>query len=175
MKDDRRERFAIEYIKDLNATEAAKRAGYSPKTAYSQGSRLLKNVEVQNKIRELNKRAEDEAVVCAADVLRELGRIALCDIREAFNEDGTLKGIKDMPANVRRAISGFDVDESADMGLDGKVVKVLRKQTKKVRFWNKGDALNTLAKHFHLLDDKPQDNDQGQVEALLAFLKSAQK
>ena len=175
MKDDRRERFAIEYIKDLNVTEAAKRAGASPRSAHVTGSRWLKNAKVQQKIQELQKRAEDEAVVCAADVIRELARIALCDIREAFNDDGTLKPIKDMPANVRRAISGFDVDESADMGLDGKVVKVLRKQTKKVRFWNKGDALNTLAKHFHLLDDKPQDNDQGQVEALLAFLKGAQK
>lgn len=175
MKDDRRERFAIEYIKDLNITEAAIRAGYSAKSAASQGSRLLKNVKVQDKIRELQKRAEDAAVVTAADVLRELGRIALCDIREAFNADGTLKPIVEMPENVRRAVSGFDVDELADMGLDGKVVKVLRRQTKKVRFWNKGDALITLAKHFHLLDDKPQDNDQGQVAALLAFLQAAQK
>lgn len=173
--DARRERFAIEYIKDLNGTEAAIRAGYAPKAAHVTASRLLKIAKVQEKIQQLNKRAEDAAVVTAADVLRELGRIALCDIREAFNADGTLKPIVEMPENVRRAVSGFDVDESADMGLDGKVVKVLRRQTKKVRFWNKGDALTTLAKHFHLLDDKPQDNDQGQVAALLEFLKGAQK
>src|SRR5690606_24873160 len=38
--------FAREYLVDLNATQAAIRAGYSEKTAYSQGQRLLKNAEV---------------------------------------------------------------------------------------------------------------------------------
>ena len=49
---DKQERFALEYQKDCNATQAAIRAGYSKKTAYSQGQRLLKNVEVQNALRE---------------------------------------------------------------------------------------------------------------------------
>lgn len=39
--------FVSEYLIDLNATQAAIRAGYSEKTAYSQGQRLLKHVEVQ--------------------------------------------------------------------------------------------------------------------------------
>ena len=42
----KQERFVAEYLIDLNATQAAIRAGYSEKTAYSQGQRLLKNVEV---------------------------------------------------------------------------------------------------------------------------------
>jgi len=41
-------RFVDEYLIDLNAIQAAIRAGYSPKTAYSQGQRLLKNVEIQS-------------------------------------------------------------------------------------------------------------------------------
>ena len=45
--------FIQEYLIDFNATRAAKSAGYSEKTAYSQGQRLLKNVEVQNKIKSL--------------------------------------------------------------------------------------------------------------------------
>ena len=40
-------RFVTEYLVDLNASQAALRAGYSPRTAPQQGSRLLKNVEVQ--------------------------------------------------------------------------------------------------------------------------------
>ena len=39
--------FVSEFLVDLNATQAAIRAGYSEKTAYSQGQRLLKNVEIQ--------------------------------------------------------------------------------------------------------------------------------
>ena len=42
----RQELFIQEYLNSLNATQSAIRAGYSPKTAYSQGQRLLKNVEV---------------------------------------------------------------------------------------------------------------------------------
>lgn len=44
------ERFAIEYAMSGNATQSAKNAGYSEATAYSQGQRLLKNVEVAEKI-----------------------------------------------------------------------------------------------------------------------------
>lgn len=51
-------KFITEYTKDLNATQAAIRAGYSPKTAYSQGQRLLKNVEVQK----IMKERHDEAI-----------------------------------------------------------------------------------------------------------------
>lgn len=46
----RRKLFAAEFPTDRNATAAAKRAGYSERTAYSQGQRLLKNAEVQEAI-----------------------------------------------------------------------------------------------------------------------------
>ena len=46
----RQERFIAEYAIDLNATRAAIRAGYSPKTAGSQGQRLLKNVDIATAI-----------------------------------------------------------------------------------------------------------------------------
>lgn len=52
---DKQELFIREYLIDFNATRAAKKAGYSEKTAYSQGQRLLKNVEVKNKITSLKK------------------------------------------------------------------------------------------------------------------------
>lgn len=42
--------FCFYYVKSFNATQAAIDAGYSEKTAYSQGQRLLKNVEVQKQI-----------------------------------------------------------------------------------------------------------------------------
>ena len=49
---DKQTKFISEYTKDFNATQAAIRAGYSPKTAYSIGQRLLKNVEVQKAMNE---------------------------------------------------------------------------------------------------------------------------
>lgn len=49
-----KKKFVLEYLKDFNATEAAKRAKYSRKTAYSQGGRLLKNVEVRRALSEVS-------------------------------------------------------------------------------------------------------------------------
>lgn len=58
-------RFVEEYPIDLNATQAAIRAGYSEKTAYSQGQRLLKDVEVsaaiQNALSERSERTQIDA------------------------------------------------------------------------------------------------------------------
>lgn len=47
---DKQKRFCEEYLIDLNATQAAIRAGYSPKTAEQTASRLLRNVKVQEYI-----------------------------------------------------------------------------------------------------------------------------
>lgn len=80
--------FAAEYVIDFNATQAAIRAGYSVKTAYSQGSRLLKNVEVQAEIErhmQLRKMKADEVLVRLA----EHGRADMADfadINEATGE-----------------------------------------------------------------------------------------
>lgn len=55
---ERQKRFVAEYLIDLNATAAAKRAEYSERTAYSMGQRLLKNVEIQEAIQKaIEKRA----------------------------------------------------------------------------------------------------------------------
>jgi len=50
---DKQRRFIHEYLIDMNATEAAKRSGYSDKTARSQGSRLLTNADILAEIKRL--------------------------------------------------------------------------------------------------------------------------
>ena len=54
-------KFVQEYLIDMNATQAAIRAGYSENTAYSQGQRLLKKDEVQ---RQLEKKREQHEIQC---------------------------------------------------------------------------------------------------------------
>ena len=175
--DDRRERFSAEYIKDLNATEAAIRSGYAKKTAYSQGSRLLKNVKVQEKIAALKVKIEQRITFTAADVLREMGRLAFVDMAGAYNKDGTLKNIHDMPEETRRALLSMESEESGDnvsMENDGEV-KFSRSTTRKVKFHNKRDALRDLMQYFHLLDERTPDKDDSQINALLTFLKGGNK
>jgi phage terminase small subunit len=68
---DKQKLFVLEYLKDLNATQAAIRAGYSEKTARQQGARLLTNAVIEKQV-EQAKAARQEAVkIDAAYVLKQ--------------------------------------------------------------------------------------------------------
>ena len=75
---DRQRKFVEEYLIDFNATQAAIRAGYSKRTAYSQGSRLLKNVEVSDFV----EKRLNEATMSANEALYRINRQAKGDIGE---------------------------------------------------------------------------------------------
>ena len=69
---DKQKRFVEEYLIDLNATQAAIRAGYSEKTAQEQSSRLLLNVMVQNAIKEAQTKRSERMQIKQDDVIRML-------------------------------------------------------------------------------------------------------
>lgn len=73
----RHEKFCHEYIKDMNATQAAIRTGYSEKTANRIGSRLLSNVDIKARVKELRDSYFNENIMTAQQVEYELTRIAL--------------------------------------------------------------------------------------------------
>lgn len=73
----RHEKFCHEYIKDMNATQAAIRTGYSEKTANRIGSRLLSNVDIKTRVAELRDAYFNENIMTAQQVEYELTRIAL--------------------------------------------------------------------------------------------------
>lgn len=71
----KQKQFYKEWLIDANATQAAIRAGYSKKTAYSQGQRLLKNVEGQKYLAELMAEKESELIASQDEVLKyQIGR-----------------------------------------------------------------------------------------------------
>lgn len=78
----KREAFCVEYLVDLNATQAAIRAGYSEKTAYSMGQQLLKNIEVQNRIKELQRKHFNDRIMTVEEVQARISDIARGDMRE---------------------------------------------------------------------------------------------
>ena len=80
----KRKAFISEYLKDKNATQAAIRAGYSQKTAYSLGQRLLKNAEIKIIIQQ--KQAEI-AKKCEITVEKVLNDIEDCRVRSRFMND----------------------------------------------------------------------------------------
>ena len=65
-------RFVQEYLIDLNATQAATRAGYSAKTAQEQGSRLLSNVMVANAVAAAQQKASERLEVTLDSIARQL-------------------------------------------------------------------------------------------------------
>lgn len=77
LKNKRHEKFCHEYIKDMNATQAAIRTGYSKNTANRIGSRLLSNVDIKSRVAELRDAYLDENIMTAKQVEYELTRIAL--------------------------------------------------------------------------------------------------
>lgn len=68
-------RFVAEYLKDLNATQAAIRAGYSPKTAHVQGCQLLKHPKVAEAVGSVGQKVDAEAVITAEWVLKGIKAI----------------------------------------------------------------------------------------------------
>lgn len=65
-------KFVQEYLIDMNATQAAIRSGYSAKTAYSQGPRLLENVEIKEEIRKHQQRLEIHTDISKKKILDKL-------------------------------------------------------------------------------------------------------
>jgi phage terminase small subunit len=144
---DKQAQFVEEYLIDLNATQAAIRAGYSAKTAYSAGERLLRDVEIQKR---LTKRAQDRAArteITQDRVLKELGRLAFLDIRKAFDADGQLKAIHDLDDDTAAAISGIEVSEITS---GENVIGSL----KKIKLSDKKGSLELLGRHLQMWNDK---------------------
>ena len=77
----KQKRFVAEYLVDLNATAAAKRAGYSQKTAHSIGQENLTKPEIQSAIQEEQTERQRRTKITQDMVLREAAKLAFFDIR----------------------------------------------------------------------------------------------
>lgn len=106
-------RFVSEYVKDQNGTQAAIRAGYSKKTAQEQSSQLLSKLMIQSAVQEKLEALSEKSDLKALEVRESVLRLMRFDPRRAFNADGTMKRIHEMPEDVIQAVSGIDADESA--------------------------------------------------------------
>lgn len=134
-------RFALKYLQHGNATQAAKESGYSDKTAYSQGQRLLKHVEIAK----LLKKTFNEEEVTRHEVVRELKRIGLNDPRGFFNVKGNAIPLPKLGAAQAAAIAGFEVCRQNVSAGDGHTDWVI-----KYKLCNKNQALESLCKVLKL-------------------------
>lgn len=135
--------FVDEYLRDMNATQAAIRAGYSAKTAETQGPRLLGNVRVQQAISAARERLAKKFEITRERVMLEYARLAFADPRNFFNADGTLKRVPELDDDAAAALAGFEVmEEFEGSGKDRFQIGV----TSKVKWADKRAALDSIAK-----------------------------
>jgi phage terminase small subunit len=140
--------FIDEFACDMNATQAAIRAGYSAKTAKEQATRLLSNVHVSAAIAEKRADRSERTGITADRVLQELARVAFFDIRKLLNDDGAMKPLSELDDDTAAAIAGIDLTELRDG--EGTPVGML----KKIKIADKLVALDKLARNLGLLQDK---------------------
>jgi phage terminase small subunit len=88
---DKQEIFCTEYLKDFNATKAAERAGYSPKTAYSIGHENLKKPEIQNKITKAKTEIVNKNRISIDSLMVDVANIKDKCINEKFDASNALK------------------------------------------------------------------------------------
>ena len=136
-------RFVQEYLIDLNATQAAIRAGYSAKTAHSQGQRLLKHVDVSKAIEAAQYKRAQKTETDAAFVLTRLAQEVSADIADLYDDAGKVKPIKEWPLIWRQGlVAGIDTSEETDG--EGKTVVTVSK----IKLSDRIKRLELLGKHI---------------------------
>lgn len=145
---DRQLAFVDAYLADegFNASNAAREVGY--KSPGQAAATLLSNPKVAALIGKRLKERSEACQVKAERVLVELARIAFANPQDMFSKDGVLMDITDMPESIARAIASVRVKQTTND--EGEVVTT----STEVRFWNKNNALELVAKHLGMLDDR---------------------
>ena len=140
-------RFVAEYLIDLNATQAAIRAGYSEKTANEQGSRLLANVKIASAVAEAQAKRSQRTEITQDRVLAELAKIGFSDLRRVLTPMGGLIDAQDWDDDFAGAVASVEVVRrtSGEYDEDGKPIM---DHVHKIKTWDKLGALEKIGKHL---------------------------
>ncbi|WP_232536763.1 terminase small subunit [Pseudomonas aeruginosa] len=136
--------FVDEYLIDLNATQAAIRAGYSTRRATEIGYQLLQRPEVAQAIQAAMAERSKRTQVEADYVIRRLREIDEMDVLDILEDDGSFRSIRDWPKAWRQFLSGIEIAELFEgRGDDRRIAGVLRK----VKWPDKLRNLELLSRH----------------------------
>jgi phage terminase small subunit len=133
-------RFASEYLVDLNATQAAIRAGYSERTARRQAADLLTKQDIQAEVQRLMDARGEKVEVDALRVLQELKAMAFYDPGEiGLAKVKKPEDIAKLPDELRRAIIGWSWDKNGRFTL---------------KLSPKTQQLELIGRHLRMFTDK---------------------
>jgi len=140
---DKQEMFCREYLIDLNATQAAIRAGYSDNTARKIGSENLTKPDIAQRIIDLKSERNERVEVNADYVLRRLVEIDEMDVLDILKDDGGLKMVHEWPKVWRTTLSGLDILTTVTNFDETTMESIL----KKIKWPDKVKNLELLGKH----------------------------
>ena len=152
--------FIAEYLKDFNATRAARASGYSPKTARYIGFENLTKPHIQAALEAAIEARMERLQMSQDDVLHELAILGMSnEDNYLIDDEGNLSLKPGVHTDALRAIAGFD--RTVTYTEDGSPrVHV------KLRLWNKPAALPLMARHLGMLHDKIEHS--GKIEGDLS-------
>ena len=166
----KQERFVSEYMIDLNATQAAKRAGYSERTCEVIGYQLLQKPLVAKAISKAQKARAIKLGITADRVLQELAVLAYSDITDyvdidvtpskavpgAYEQSIILRNTSDMPKDKTRVLSSV---KEGQCGIE-------------IKLYDKLKAIELIGKHLGMFTDKSEVKMTVTVEDYLKSLGS---
>jgi phage terminase small subunit len=146
-------RFVAEYLIDLNATQAAIRAGYSAKTAADIGRQLLRKTPVADAIAARQSKVAAKLEITQEAVAAELAKIGFANIAEFVDVSGSTPSIslQDVPRDKLAALSEITTETVMENRGRGEVAEVRRV---KIKLWDKRAALVDLGRHLGMFKDK---------------------
>jgi phage terminase small subunit len=145
-------RFVDEYLRDLNATQAAVRAGYSPSSAAEIGYENLRKPQIARAISEAFKARGERTRVSQDQVVREIaksGFATILDVAEWTTDGVRFKGSDEIPPEAAGAIKSV---KSVTTTLEDGTIRV----TREIVLHDKIRALELLGRHLGIFTDKVQ-------------------
>lgn len=142
--------FVREYLIDMNATQAAIRAGYSVKTAHVIGDETLKKPVVAEMIAQAQAERAKRTEITADRVLKEFAKLGFSDVRRIFSVDtGELQNVTDMDDETAAAVQSVEVITRRIPG-DEKHVEHVHK----IKLADKIGALTQIGRHLGMFTDR---------------------
>ena len=154
----KQEIFCLEYLTDLNATQAAIRAGYSKETANRIGSENLSKLDIQNKIAELKKQRSDNLGINSDYILKRLYEIDNLDIADIIDGNGDVLPVSQWSESWRKTVNSIEV---SSIKTDDEIIGCL----KKVRLPDKIKNLELLGKHVDVSAFRERIDVTGDINA----------
>ncbi|WP_184709918.1 terminase small subunit [Comamonas odontotermitis] len=149
----RQQRFVDEYLVDLNGTQAATRAGYSPRTANEQAARLLANASVAAAVQAAKEKRAERVEITQDMVLKELAKIGFANMHDYMRVGPDGDPVLDFSALTRdqaAALSEVTVEDYVDgRGEDAREVKRV-----KFKLADKRASLVDIGKHIGMFKER---------------------